>query len=392
MRRKWFIASLAVAVAVTLALGAASAASAAPGDLDPSFGAGGKVTTNFGSGSNGGYGVALQADGKIVAVGRSGVARYNVDGGLDASFGSGGKVTTSFGSAFAVAIQGDGKIVAVGATAPAGFCCLFAIARFNVDGSLDASFGSGGQVTTAFGGDSEARAVAIQADGRIVVAGSKYDPFSPGLAIARYDSDGSLDASFGTGGKLTMSFGGVADSANAVGLQPDGKILLAGGGGSSNDFILARLNIDGSLDSSFGANGKVSTDFGGFDAARAVAIESDGKVVAAGNGNNRFALARYNADGSLDSSFNGTGRVTTTFTGQNIEAANALALQDDGKIVAVGQAFLNFAGNFVIARYNVNGSLDLGFGTGGKVLTSLSTDKADTLTATAQRIEIVLSC
>jgi uncharacterized delta-60 repeat protein len=154
MRRKWFIASLAVAVAVTLALGAASAASAAPGDLDPSFGAGGKVTTNFGSGSNGGYGVALQADGKIVTVGRSGVARYNVDGGLDASFGSGGKVTTSFGSAFAVAIQGDGKIVAVGATAPAGFCCLFAIARFNVDGSLDASFGSGGQVTTAFGGDS----------------------------------------------------------------------------------------------------------------------------------------------------------------------------------------------------------------------------------------------
>jgi uncharacterized delta-60 repeat protein len=378
---------------VALALAYVSSASAAPGDLDPSFGSGGKVTTVFGPGSNGGFGVAIQADGKIVAVGRSGsggfaVARYNADGSLDASFGSGGKVTTVFGVfdvAFAVAIQGDGKIVAVGATAPGGFCCQFALARYNVEGSLDASFGSGGEVTTAFGGDSEARALAIQADGKIVVVGSKFDPFSPGLAIARYNTDGSLDTSFGAGGEVTTNFGGFADSANAVALQSDGKIVVSGGGGPSNDFALARLNADGSLDNSFGANGKVTTDFGASDRANGVAIQGDGKIVAAGSGGffTRFALARYNTDGSLDTSFNGTGKVTTVFTGQNVEQANALAIQANGKIVAVGRAFMNFDGNFALARYNTDGSLDAGFGTGGEVMTSFGDRSSDDAQAVA---------
>ncbi len=162
-------------------------------------------------------------------------------------------------------------------------------------GDLDPSFGSSGKVTTDFGGSDAASAVAIQTDGRIVAAGRSG---SGDFALARYNVDGSLDPTFGSSGMVMTDFGG-SDAASAVAIQPDGRIVTAGRSGSG-DFALARYNADGSLDPSFGSGGKVTTDFGGFDLALGVALQSDGKIVAAGQGGSSFdfALARYNADGS----------------------------------------------------------------------------------------------
>jgi uncharacterized delta-60 repeat protein len=370
--------ALAVSALCLAALALPGAAVGAPGDLDATFGTGGKVTTDFGPGSNSAAAVAIQADSKTVAAGSSGsghfaLGRYKTDGSLDASFGIGGKVTTDVGGFFeaasAVAIQANGKIIAAGGTAPGGFCCQFALVRYNSDGSLDMSFGSGGKVTTFFGGIATASSVAIQADGKIIAAGSKFDPFGTGFALARYNSDGSLDTSFGSAGKVITSFGGASDGVTGVATQVDGKVVATGGGGPGNDFLAARYNSDGSLDTSFGSGGKVTTDFGGFDGANAVSIQADGKIVAAGVGGSRFALARYNADGSLDTSFGGGGKVTTQFFGENIESANGVAIQQNGKIVAAGRAFSQFDPSYALARYNIDGSLDTSFGTGGKVTT-----------------------
>ena len=360
-------------------------ARAAPGDLDPSFGTGGKVTTDFGPGSNSAMAVAIQTDARIVVAGGSGsgdfaLARYNTNGSLDTSFGTGGKVTTDFGvfdAASALAIQADGRIVAAGGTSPGGFCCQFALARYNADGSLDTSFNGSGKVTTIFGGDTRAFAVAVQRDGKIIAAGGTMSPFAADFALVRYNPDGSLDTSFGIGGKVTTDFGGF-DSATGVAIQADGKIVVVGEGGPSSDFVLARYNPDGSLDAGFGNGGRVTTDFGGFDAASGVAMQEDGKIVAAGRGGFFivFALARYNADGSLDTSFAGSGKVTTQFFGQNIESAKGLAIQKNGKIVVVGTAFSDFDPSFAVARYNGDGSLDTSFSGDGKVTTDFG-DPAD---------------
>jgi uncharacterized delta-60 repeat protein len=365
-----------------------------PGDLDPTFGSGGKVTTDFAGGSDVAIGVALQPDGKIVAAGSAtpkatifsdfALARYNSDGSMDATFGSAGKVTTDFGGdgdrADSVALQLDGKIVAAGTTSTPGVGGFshFALARYNSDGSLDATFGSGGKVITDFGGGAEA--VALQPDGKIVAAGSA----SPGatiffdFALARYNPDGSLDATFGSGGKVTTEFTGGSDRASAVALQPDGKIVAAGTAftGTSYNVALARYKPDGSLDATFGSGGKVTTEFtGNFDQANAVALQPNGKIVAAGNTgagtSHDFALARYNPDGSLDATFGSGGKVTTDFTGGS-DQATALSLQPNGKIVAAGTASTGTILEFALVRYKKHGGLDPSFGSGGKVTTDFT--------------------
>jgi uncharacterized delta-60 repeat protein len=365
---------------LTLNVALASPAAAAAGDLDTSFDADGKVTTDFG-GFDGAADVAIQPDGKIVAVGSAtggnfALARYNPDGSLDTSFDGDGKVTTDFGTsdqAFGVAIHPDGKIVAAGSAHGEDFV----LARYNRDGSLDTSFGVDGKVTTDFGGGvvgGGASAVAIQPNGKIVAAGwtGAVDDF----ALARYNLDGSLDTSFGGDGKVTTDFGGAFEAANELAIQPDGKIVAAGFGGATDDFALARYNRDGSLDTSFDGDGKVTTDFGGFpgpfgdpvytvDVAAGVAIQHNAKIVAAGFGD-AFAvgLARYNRDGSLDTSFGGDGKVRD-FGG--FGAAFGVAIQSDGKIVAAGSGSDGFG--FALARYNPDGSLDTSFGVDGKVTT-----------------------
>jgi uncharacterized delta-60 repeat protein len=172
--------------------------------------------------------------------------------------------------------------------------------------------------------------VAIQTDGTIVAVGGQYNPFPlvDDFALARYNPDGSPDPTFGTGGKLTTDFGGV-DQGNGVAIQADGRIIAVGAGGPSHDFTLARYNSDGSLDPTFGAGGKLTTDFGGFDRANAVALQTDGKIVTAGVGNERFGLARYNPDGSLDPELYPAGTAapsssTINFATGNVRANNAI--------------------------------------------------------------------
>jgi uncharacterized delta-60 repeat protein len=358
-----------------LTLSLPTAVAAAVGDLDPSFGGTGKVTTDFG-GADVASAVAVQADGKIVAAGQTNagsnstfaLARYHADGSLDAGFGAGGVVTTDLGAtdqAFAVVVQPDGKILAAGRRGSD-----VGLARYNPDGNLDPGFGTAGKVTTNFGGTELALAVALQPDGKIVVAGRSNASGNFDFLVARFTPSGSLDSSFGTGGRATTDFsGGSVDRAFGLALQADGKIVVAGD--SDANFAVARYNPDGSLDATFGAGGKLITTFGGADQASSLGIQPDGKIVVAGHTDTGtstdLAVARYNPDGSLDATFGTGGKVTTNFTGSSDDVASAVAIQFDGKIIVAGDSQDNFA----VARYNPDGSLDATFGTDGKVTTDL---------------------
>jgi uncharacterized delta-60 repeat protein len=360
-------------------------ARAADGNLDASFGRDGKLRTDFFGGHDEATDVAIQADAKIVVVGEAGddfgLARYNSDGSLDAAFGAAGRTTTDFlGSsddANAVALQPDGKIVVAGSSRDLADL-TFSMARYNTDGSLDASFGVGGKVVGNFIDDLLlASDVAVQADGRIVVAGSSFGEF----AVARYESDGRLDASFGAGGKVATDFFGNGAGAEALGIQPDGRIVVVGvavSNTSAADFAAARYNSDGSPDESFGAGGKLSVPSFGHDEANALALQPDGRILVAGTlfnglGGFDFGLMRFNEDGSLDENFGKTGRVTTDFSGSS-EGVFDVALQADGRIVAVGTTVSStnpLVANFAIARYKSDGTLDSSFGAGGRVATDL---------------------
>jgi uncharacterized delta-60 repeat protein len=364
----------------------------AAGDLDPSFGTGGEVMTDFaGPTRNFGNGVAVQADGKLVVVGFApsgagvgdfALARYNADGSLDTSFGTGGRVTTGFSAggagAYAVALQSDGKIVAAGKVSTVDGVSDFALARYNADGSLDTSFGSGGKVTTDFGSRIDwASCVLIQGDGKIVAVGNATTTANYDFALARYTPAGALDTSFGSGGKVTTDFSRSSiDTAYAATLQSDGKIVAAGisSGSPSYDFAVARYSTSGGLDTGFGNRGKVVTDFSGFDDyAYDVTLQSDGKIVAAGTSYSNktsedFALERYTASGALDSTFGVGGKVTTDFIGPTQNYGQGMAIQGDGKILVGGYTSDGIQSSYMsLARVNSDGSLDAGFGSGGLV-------------------------
>lgn len=365
------------------------------GELDTSFGGDGKVTTDVTARGDFATQVAIQADGKVVVVGGASweknpkfvLLRYNADGTLDPSFGGDGKVTTDFtrreDAAWGVAIQADGKIVAAG---DAGFRTgnsRFAVARYNIDGTLDTSFGGDGKVTTQFTRkDDPVSGLVIQADGKIVVAGSAaWNGTNPNFALARYNGDGTLDTSFGSDGKVTTDYGRRHDFVNDVAVQADGKLVAGGISGFSKAagrgrFALARYNADGTLDIGFSADGKLTTDFTRWnDSVQGLAVQADGKVVAAGiagyNGSNpKFALARYNAGGGLDATFGGDGKVTTDFTAGYDEAWD-VELQPDGKIVAGGDT-AGAGGRFAVARYDTSGALDTTFSGDGRAVTNFS--------------------
>ena len=268
-------------------------------------------------------------------------------GDLDPTFGTAGIVTTNVGGngrALAVAIQSDGKVVTAGYIAATSYC--FAVVRYNASGSLDTSFDGDGKLITAFATDGVGHDVAIQSDGKIVVAGYTYSGSSNDFAVVRYNTDGSLDTSFGAGGKAITDFGSVGDHGYSVALQSDGKIVVAGGTGGYS-FALARYNTDGSLDTSFDGDGRVTTAIGSSSVGYGVAIGPDGKIVVvgeSGTGNYGFAVARYNSDGSLDTSFDGDGRVTTAVGSPS--RGRSVAIQSDGKIVVAGESG---TGNYNVA-------------------------------------------
>lgn len=358
------------------------------GVLDATFGAGGKVLTTFGGTGDTASSVAVQPDGKLIASGTTNVrggtdfalARYLSNGTLDPGFGTGGKVITDVSGSFdgvgSVALQRDGKIVA-GGWSVVNSLANFALARYNSNGTLDTSFGSGGKVITWFGGVSaQVFAAALQPDGKIVVAGYANVNGGYDFALARYNSNGALDTTFGAGGKVTTAFGAEQGSsfarAHSLAIQWDGKIVVAGEAFvGAFKFALARYNTNGTLDAGFGTGGKAITSFGFNDRAFSVALQPDGKIVAAGMTNADFALARYNTNGTLDASFGTGGKARTDFAGSS-DGASALAIQWDGKIIAAGQTFRNVSFDFAVARYNSNGTLDPSFGTGGKAITNFA--------------------
>ena len=385
MSRTWLLGATA---AVLIAVGAGGA-QAAGGALDPSFGKGGKVLTDLGSSSEWATAVAVQADGRIVVAGRSGdwpygdftVVRYGSSGKLDASFGRGGKAVIDLdGGATAVAIQRDGKIVVAGWTGTDK--SNFALVRYTRGGKLDARFGKGGKVVTDFGvgRDDWANSVVVQSDGRIVVAGTSDSEF----ALVRYAPGGTLDASFGTRGKVLTDIRGRYDDASALALQKDGRIVVGGSSGDRRSvFVLVRYTGNGKPDTTFGHGGKVLTDLGGTypEGTEAVAVQEDGKVVAVGGcpargtkSDSDFAVVRYTSNGKMDTSFGQGGKVLTDFGGRFDDSASALVIQPDGKLVVAGGTGTRFKGDFALVRYTTGGGLDVSFGKGGKVRTNLGGD------------------
>jgi uncharacterized delta-60 repeat protein len=301
-----------------------------------------------------------------------------ISGSLDTGFGTEGIVTTGIGdhsTAFSLAIQSDDKIVVAGDSYNGSFDSDFALARYDTNGTLDMSFGGDGVVTTAISADFDhAYAIAIQPDGRILLAGAGSLLGNYDFALARYLPDGSLDTSFGTDGVVTTAIGSSEDIAHSVAIQGDGGIVVAGSsvnGANDRNFALVRYNADGSLDTSFGGDGVVTTAFGSDDQiAYSVAIQPDGKIVAAGyfyNGADEdIAVARYTLNGSLDTSFDIDGKVATSISGD--ERAHGTAIQSDGKIAAIGYT-QDESRDFVLVRYNANGGLDSGFDGDGIVRT-----------------------
>jgi uncharacterized delta-60 repeat protein len=363
------------------------------------------ILTDVGKGTfEAAYAMAVQPDGKIVAVGFStpavgpssdfALVRYESTGRIDRSFGDNGRVLTDFSGtgstdqAFAVAIDSGGKIVVAGYSSSAAGVD-FAVARYNSDGTLDTSFNSTGKVLTNFGGVDTATAVAIDSDHRIVVAGSSNaggNHLTYDFAVARYDSDGMLDETFNKTGLVLTDFGkGSGDFATSAVIQSDGNIVVGGlsdASGMSYDFALARYNGgNGSLDR------KVLTDFSGsgsIDRLEALAIQSDGNIVAVGDsiglsiaeGRPTFAVARYKVEKNgtlgLDTAFNATGKVFTGFESGNA-TAQAVAIQSDGRIVVAG--WLDDGNregpDFALARYNTDGTPDLTFNSTAEVVSNV---------------------
>jgi uncharacterized delta-60 repeat protein len=366
------------------------------GSLDPTFDGDGRVTTSFGAGANAdAWAVVLQADGKIVAAGPTSsggansdfaLARYNADGALDTTFDGDGKVTTPVGTgsdeASALALQSDGKLVAAGWSSGD-----FALVRYNADGALDTSFDGDGKLTTAVGAGADAAyGVKVQADGKIVAAGSSSNGANMDVAVVRYASDGSLDAGFDGDGKVTTPIGSSDDEAYALALQADGKIVAAGYSGAFRDFALVRYDTGGALDTTFDGDGKLTTDFAtSDDEAWALAVQPDGKLVAAGSSSENFALARYASDGSLDASFDGDGRVTTNFPSSSLDYGYGLAIQPDDRIVLVGSTVVSHT-TWGLARYDAGGTLDTTFD-GDGLLTTTFAPLSDVEEATAVAVQ-----
>lgn len=331
----------------------------------------GKVTLD----SFGSLGIArsivTQENGKILYAGALsdqndnfvfGLGRYNADGTIDTSFNYDGIVTTDFGlgtqsSGQRIALQSDGKIVLAGTTS-SNSQQDFALARYKPDGSLDESFGANGKLKMDFDGrDDEVQSILFQDDGKILLVGMAYDKIRNGdLVLVRYTVDGSLDTTFSKDGKLAIPAGD--DFVRSVIFQQDGKIILAGT--SSDDFLLLRYNRDGSVDTTFSGDGKVTTDFGGIDSAKTIKVLADGKILLAGGTDSNFAAARYNIDGSLDTTFSDDGKLTADFGGN--ETAKSVTELASGEILLAGIGSEGLS----LTRYDSSGKIDTTFGDNGQ--------------------------
>lgn len=328
----------------------------ADGDLDAGFGDGGKVVTAVGGGYDEALALVQQPDGKLLAAGYAdgGVAlvRYDGDGTLDATFGAGGQLISDVGrNALAMALLPDGRLLVAGAAFAFGTGDDAMIARFEASGELDTTFGDGGRVTTALSDTYDvAAALAVQPDGKLVVAANATDALEEShVVLLRYESDGAVDAGFGDGGRVTVPVPGA--SAAGLVLQPDGKLVVAGTGAGP---FLSRHLPDGTLDGTFGVEGIAAPADASGATVSALVLQPDGKLVVAGQSDEatgrRLALLRFGADGALDTSF-GEGGKALVAAGQNA-AAFAVAQQPDGKLVAAGYVDDGTAHLFLLARFH----------------------------------------
>ena len=365
------------------------------GSLDSTFDGDGLVTTAIGNYHDEARAVAIQPDGNILVVGSFGtsngddffVARYNPDGSLDASFDFDGIVTTDFGASevpMAMAIQPDWKIVVVGYSeiGPFNGGAKIAVARYNTDGSLDSSFSADGKAVTDLNSSHElATSVAVQTDGKIVLTGYKNVGINDNdIVLLRYTSDGSLDPTFDGDGMVSTEVGTGSDEfASSIAIQPDGKILIGGRAynGSDTDLALLRFDSAGNLDPGFDVDGKVITDFGvGSERGGFVALQPDGKIVLGGYSEDRFLVARYSNTGALDPSFDLDGKTSTAYPGMlNSPTASDLVLQSNGKIVIAGYSNRDY--DFAIARFHPNGLIDSTFDSDGLVITDFDMNRDD---------------
>ena len=361
---------------------------AEPGSLDPTFDGDGRVTTDLGSPNEDAVGVAVQPDGKIIVVGVNPgavggdvvLARYTTSGMLDATFDGDGIRAFAGLRPADVAVQTDGKIVVAGSANSADFDDDLALARFNADGTFDTSFGNGGIAADdgSFNGNDKGHGIGLQADGKIVVVGWTDQGSEGGDGvIGRFNGDGTPDTSFGGGdGRAVLSLG-PHFSASAVAIQPNGKIVV--GGVVGWQFGLVRLQSGGPLDDSFSGDGKVRTDLGANGRARDVAVQSDGKIVVAGSAAGDFALARYTRRGRLDATFSHDGKKRTDFNG-GYDEARGVVLESNGRIVVAGSSAPPghaFDANFGLARYRASGELDLTFSRNGKQRTRFGSNHQD---------------
>ncbi|WP_138476390.1 T9SS type A sorting domain-containing protein [Dyadobacter bucti] len=377
-----------------------------PGSLDQTFGQGGKVVTDVDQIYNQVCSVLIQNDGKIVAVGYSTsqqgqsymtIIRYMANGSLDGSFGVNGisKIQIyeiAFDQAFCGVIQPDGKIVIAGC-AHNGYDYDFAMVRLTKYGARDLTFGSGGIVTTDFNAsDEKANQIVILPNGKLILAGYTIDTSGfpdHNLAFARYESNGNIDTSFGANGSVSINLGdlGFWQSVRGMALQPDGRILATGfteiydfeEDVYKNVFFVSRLNEDGGLDSSFGANGTTIADVGAESTAHAITIQSNGRILISGKtkavfgGYEDFALVRFNSDGSFDNTFGSKGIVLVSFDTTS-DIAMSLVVQPDNKILALGYTAVQ-AGttlDFALVRFNSDGQHDVTFGNNGRVITDIA--------------------
>ena len=318
------------------------------GRLDTTFGSDGKRVIDFGGDVESAYGAALQPDGKIVLAGdsdlRVAVARLNHNGSLDTTFSGDGKKIFSWGAlsrASAVLVVPNGKILLAGFSGPEGGDIQ--VARLNANGALDTTFGTGGKAPVDLGGDDFGLAMARQANGRILVAGRSS---AGGAVVARLRTNGTLDPDFDGDGRVMLPGGG---GARAVLVQPDRQIVVAGNANGSEMMTVTRLKPNGLLDTTFDSDGTATIDFGSLaDLANDAVLQLDGKIVVAGytQADEDVAVARINANGSPDTTFGATGKATVDFGVATF--GNAVALQPNGRIVVAGQR--TGGDDFAVAR------------------------------------------
>jgi uncharacterized delta-60 repeat protein len=361
-----------------------------PGDLDTTFGSGGKKTVNFG-GTDAARAVLVQPNGRVVAAGGGGPASSfcvvrlrSANGTLDPTFGSGGKRVVDLGSddesVYGAALQPDGKIVLAGDSR-----LQPAVVRLKANGALDTTFDGDGKKLFSWGAIGRVTAVVVAPNGKIVLGGFS-GPEGGNIQVARMTAKGALDTTFGAGGIATVDFG-ATEFGEAIARQADGRILVAGQS-SAGGAVIARLRATGVLDTDFGGDGRVTLPGGG--SLSAVLVQPDRNIVVAGNasGSAMMTVTRLKPDGSLDATFGSAGTTTVAF-GSLANPLGGAARQPDGKIVVAG--YTQDGEDVAVARLNTDGSLDATFGIGGKATVDFGVATFGNAVALARNGRIVVA-